>query len=210
MGAPAGSQRVSSTLGASRPVSRKRHTHKILNLCFFGACTPGCRRAAPRLSAFFPPRQRALKRPLRTLRHAHCVSAAIRPTFVFCGGATIGGATICGATICGATICGLSDAGRQGEHSAPPRAAYHHHRLRAAARHGGQRAEHLGAFTVGRYNVLHGRTGGGPKQSTWKQSASSSFVVYSKLCIIRTPRGPSRLDVLSWSSTNQQGQAARS
>ena len=27
---------------------------------------------------------------------------------------------------------------------------------------------------------------------------------------IRTPRGPSRLDVLSWSSTNQQGQAARS
>ena len=35
-------------------------------------------------------------------------------------------------------------------------------------------------------------------------------VRYSKRCFIRTQRGPSRLDVLSWSATNQQGQAARS
>ena len=56
--------------------------------------------------------------------------------------------------------------------------ALHHHRLRAAARRGGQRAEHLRAFTVGRYEMLRGRSGGGPKPSKWRKSASHSFVAF--------------------------------
>ena len=60
----------------------------------------------------------------------------------------------------------------------PSRHALHHHRLRAAARRGGQRNEHVGAFTVGRYAMLHGRSGGGRKTYKWKTTASSSFVAY--------------------------------
>ena len=60
----------------------------------------------------------------------------------------------------------------------PSRHALHHHRLRAAAWRGGQRNEHVGAFTVGRYAMLHGRSGGGRKTYKWKTTASSSFVAY--------------------------------
>ena len=55
-----------------------------------------------------------------------------------------------------------------------------------------------------------GGSGDGDESESRASTTATALAAYSNNCLLRTPPGPSRLDVLSWSAANGPGQPVRS